>query len=128
MKNLILLHGALGSKTQFSELKTLLDNDFNVITFNFEGHDGRAATQEYSIALFTENTLRILEEHQIDKAGFFGYSMGGYVALNLALKHPGKVDKIMTLGTKFNWTAEAAAKETRMLDPCLLYTSDAADD
>lgn len=116
-KDLLLLHGALGSADQFTGLKTLLENDFNIITFNFEGHGGRPANRDYSIALFTENVLQILEEHHLKKIDIFGYSMGGYVALDLALKCPGKVNRIMTLGTKFHWTPEAAAKETRMLNP-----------
>lgn len=116
-KNLILLHGALGSKAQFKELETLLKNDFNTITFNFEGHGGRATTKKYTIDLFAKNTVQILEEHAVEKAAVFGYSMGGYVALHLALKHPEKVSKIVTLGTKFNWTKETAAKEIKMLDP-----------
>ncbi|MEM9686742.1 MAG: alpha/beta hydrolase [Bacteroidota bacterium] len=116
-KNLILLHGALGSKAQFRELETLLKNDFNTITFNFEGHGGRATTKKYTIELFAKNTVQILEEHAVEKTAVFGYSMGGYVALHLALKHPEKVSKIVTLGTKFNWTKETAAKEIKMLDP-----------
>ncbi len=116
-KNLILLHGALGSADQFNELKALLENDFNVISFNFEGHGGRATTNDYSIALFAENTLAVIAEHQLEKADIFGYSMGGYVALQLALNHPGKVGKIVTLGTKFDWTQETAARESKMLNP-----------
>ena len=46
-----------------------------------------------------------------------GHSMGGYVALKLALKRPELVDRIITLGTKFNWTPEVAAKEVKMLNP-----------
>jgi pimeloyl-ACP methyl ester carboxylesterase len=43
--------------------------------------------------------------------------MGGYVALYLALNHPERVGKIVTLGTKFLWTEEIAAKEVAMLNP-----------
>jgi pimeloyl-ACP methyl ester carboxylesterase len=43
--------------------------------------------------------------------------MGGYVALNLAAKSPDLVIKIITLATKFNWTEESAAQETKMLNP-----------
>ena len=47
----------------------------------------------------------------------FGYSMGGYVALKLESMHPETFSKILTLGTKFNWTPESAAQEARMLNP-----------
>ncbi len=46
----------------------------------------------------------------------FGYSMGGYVALHLASQKPGMLGDIITLGTKFEWSPEIAAKEIKMLD------------
>lgn len=46
--------------------------------------------------------------------------MGGYVGLNLAKHYPHLVDKIITLGTKFNWSKEAAEKEIKMLDPFII--------
>lgn len=48
---------------------------------------------------------------------FFGYSMGGYVALTVADKRPALIDKIVTLRTKFNWSSELATKEIRLLNP-----------
>lgn len=69
------------------------------------------------MALFVQDALRFLEEHHIQSTHIFGYSMGGYVALNLALHHPQRVKSIYTLATKFDWSAEAAAKETKLLNP-----------
>jgi pimeloyl-ACP methyl ester carboxylesterase len=42
--------------------------------------------------------------------------MGGYVAVWLALKHPERVGKIITLGTKFDWWPESAEQEVRKLN------------
>ena len=114
---LLLLHGALGSSTQFDALKEILQDSYELYTLNFEGHGGRSSEQEFSIQLFTENVISFLSEQGISKTNIFGYSMGGYVALNLAHQHPDLVEKIITLGTKFDWTEESAAKETRMLNP-----------
>ena len=116
-KNLLLLHGALGSVAQFNELKPLLENDFNVITFNFEGHGGRITHTPYSISHFAGNVLEVITAQQLETTHLFGYSMGGYVALELALNQPDKVERIVTLGTKFNWTAKTAAQEAKMLNP-----------
>lgn len=115
--NLILLHGALGSENQFIQLKELLSNHFSVFAFNFEGHGGRYSNQPYSMELFSQNVQDFMNENGIEKSHFFGYSMGGYAALVLAKSHPQKVEKIMTLGTKFNWTPETSAKEVKMLNP-----------
>ncbi|SFT82194.1 Pimeloyl-ACP methyl ester carboxylesterase [Lishizhenia tianjinensis] len=116
-QTLILLHGALGSAQQFVALKERLAEDFDVHTLNFDGHGGKALEVEYSIEHFSHNLLDYLEEHEITTAHIFGYSMGGYVALNAALKKPEAIAKIITLGTKFDWTEEAAAKEVKMLNP-----------
>lgn len=46
--------------------------------------------------------------------------MGGYVALYLEAKLPGTFAQIITLGTKFNWSPDIAAKEVRMLQPDII--------
>jgi pimeloyl-ACP methyl ester carboxylesterase len=53
----------------------------------------------------------------LDSVSIFGYSMGGYVALYLALRHPGRVRSIATLATKMQWDPETAARETGGLNP-----------
>lgn len=119
-QNILLLHGALGSKKQVEKLEKLLSDKFNVYSLNFEGHGGRTSDTKFSIELFTQNVVDFLEQNQIEKTHIFGYSMGGYVGLNLALKYPNFVESIVTLGTKFNWTKEAAEKEIKMLNPTII--------
>jgi len=114
---LLLLHGALGSKNQFDELKEILEENFEVFTMNFEGHGGLLIQNEFSISLFSNNVLTFLKENDLDKIHVFGYSMGGYVALNLAINHPNLITKLVTLGTKFSWTSEGAEKEVKLLSP-----------
>jgi esterase/lipase len=116
-KPLILLHGALGTLEQLEALSHSLKNDFDVYSFDFEGHGSRPSDKSFSMDLFIENTLQYMSDHQLESSSFFGYSMGGYVALKLAKNHPEKVEKIFTYGTKFNWTPESAAQEVKMLNP-----------
>jgi pimeloyl-ACP methyl ester carboxylesterase len=120
MKNLIILHGALGSKIQFQELENLLSNDFKVYTLDFEGHGSFNGDKPYSIELFSENLISFISEKNIVEPHIFGYSMGGYVALYTALKKPDYLASIFTLGTKFNWSPETANKEVKMLDPVVI--------
>ncbi len=115
--NLLLLHGALGSEVQLKSLLELLSDDFNVHTLNFEGHGGRTSDHEFDMERFAANVVEKLQVLEIPKAHIFGYSMGGYVALTLAKKHPELIDKIVTLGTKLNWTLESAQQEVKMLNP-----------
>jgi len=60
--------------------------------------------------------LTFLKENNLNQADIFGYSMGGYVAVWLALKYPERVGTIITLGTKFDWSPASAEKEVRKLN------------
>lgn len=120
-QKILILHGALGSKEQLNPLKNILEKSYEVHTLNFEGHGGRnLGGNIFSIDSFTQNVLDYLEEKGIAQIDIFGYSMGGYVALNLALKKPSRVHRIFTLATKFAWSAESASEEVKMLNPTVI--------
>ena len=118
MKDLLLLHGAIGSAKQLAALELLLESDYRVHRLDFEGHGGRAAENaSFSFNGFVENIRVFLEQNDIGQCAIFGYSMGGYAALAFARQFPEKVSEIITLATKFDWSPEVAAKETAMLNP-----------
>lgn len=117
MNNLLLLHGALGSKKQFNTIEKYLSGQFTVYTTDFSGHGGNTIPAEpFSIRMFSEDILKLLNENHIEKINIFGYSMGGYAALYLAKRNPERIGKIFTLATKFEWNEEIAAREVKMLD------------
>lgn len=116
MENLLLLHGAIGSKEQLATLAEHLNNHFNVHTLNFSGHGGLPFTEIFSIEQFSNEVLSYLNENNIGRISIFGYSMGGYVALHFAKDFPERVNKIITLATKFLWTTAIAEKEIKLLN------------
>jgi pimeloyl-ACP methyl ester carboxylesterase len=118
MQHIILLHGAAGAMDQLAELEKNLADSLLVHRFNFSGHGGLPFSNEpFSIPSFAEEVIRFLDKKEIESAHIFGYSMGGYVAMYLAKFHPHRVNKIITLATKFNWNENIASKEVKMLDP-----------
>lgn len=118
MQKILLLHGALGSETDFKVLKEMLSGEFEMYTMNFNGHGGKPLNEEtFSIEGFANEVVAFLDERQLKTIFIFGYSMGGYVGLYLAKHFPNRIDKLFTLATKLNWTKEGAAKETQMLQP-----------
>ncbi len=116
MKNLLILHGAIGSKEQFELLKKQLENQYHIHSINFSGHGGEAFKTTFNITQFADDVLVYLNQQHISTVEIFGYSMGGYVALYLAKNAPDRINKIITLGTKFSWTPEIAQQEIKMLD------------
>ncbi len=119
MTTLILLHGAIGSASQFEDLTNKMRNDYNVQALNFYGHGGTESNgRNFSIASFAEHTAAFINELQTTgPVNIFGYSMGGYVAMYMARHLNIKISKIITLGTKYYWDESIAAKECRMLQP-----------
>ena len=118
MKQLILLHGALGAETQLGELHALLSSDFELYCFDFNGHGIKSTdTNPFTMQQLAMELSAFIAQHQLQQPAIFGYSMGGYVALTLAAAQPGSIGAIVTLGTKFNWSVEAAQQEGKFLNP-----------
>ncbi len=118
MEPILLLHGALGAQDQFDALAARLSENYAVHRLNFSGHGPDTVMPEAFLPeVFVNDVLQYLAERELDSVNIFGYSMGGYIALMLALRHPERVSAVLTLGTKMDWNPEAAAREAAMLNP-----------
>ncbi len=115
---IILLHGALGALQQLELLRReLMSNGREVYVLNFSGHGGKPFSQQgFGIDVFANDVISFMDENEIRKADIFGYSMGGYVAIWMAHRFPGRVEKIITLGTKFDWDPASAQKEVAKMN------------
>jgi pimeloyl-ACP methyl ester carboxylesterase len=118
MNPVLLLHGALGSKSQLDPFKNLLEAQGGVTVYaiDFSGHHGMAFREGFGIEAFSDDILKFLDDHELLTVDIFGYSMGGYVALWFAYCHPQRVSKIITLGTKFDWDPTSAIREVKKMD------------
>jgi pimeloyl-ACP methyl ester carboxylesterase len=114
---LFLLHGALGSSAQMKPLADHFEDGIRIILHDFPGHGEKPTATEFSVEAFAEDVLEEMNTRGIQKAGIFGYSMGGYVALYLAKHHPDRVSRVWTLSTKVEWNHEQARRETEALHP-----------
>lgn len=118
MKKLLLLHGALGSASQMEPLADLLRDEFDIYSFDFPGHGGKnLLTESLSIANLSNSVVDFIQQFELENCDVFGYSMGGYVALNLQANKQIRFNKIITLATKFNWDNEIVTNEISKLDP-----------
>jgi pimeloyl-ACP methyl ester carboxylesterase len=111
-KNLLLLHGALGSRQSWKKIIPLLADDFTIFCPDLPGHGGNGAHTSKGTA--DEITAFVKEYIQQNISGDYfivGYSMGGYLALKLATANPEHLKGIITIATKFNWDEAIAEKE-----------------
>jgi pimeloyl-ACP methyl ester carboxylesterase len=105
-KPLILVPGfASGAWTWFRQIEEL-SKDFRVITFDPRGI-GKSKIENpddlsnLSMQTFVEDVLRILDELQVEKANVLGASFGGFVAQELVLKFPERLNKLILACTTF---------------------------
>lgn len=116
--SLILLHGALGSAEQLSPLAAQLRSHFDVHVMDFPGHgDEPLGDQPFAFSAFVASVRDYINQQQLKQPLLFGHSMGGMVALLLALEKDCPLRGVITLGTKLGWTAEVAAREVGMMNP-----------
>lgn len=116
--DILLLHGALGAADQLRPLEEELAKERKVARLNLTGHGGAPIPEQpFRMGLFAQDILDWMLRNQEKKVDIFGYSMGGYAALQLACTYPEKVNRIVTLGTKFDWNPESSEREARRLNP-----------
>ncbi len=114
MENLLLLHGALGSRRQLKHLQARVGG----VAFDLTAHGTNAIPDDgITFDHFIEDIDREFTQQKWKSAHLFGYSMGGYAALLYAARHPERVESVATVGTKLLWTDEGLQKELRKLDP-----------
>jgi pimeloyl-ACP methyl ester carboxylesterase len=78
-----------GVRDDFAHIRT-------TITLDYRGTgDSDKPDTPYSIELFAQDALGVLDELRIDSADVYGTSMGGRVAQILAARHPDRVRKLI---------------------------------
>jgi pimeloyl-ACP methyl ester carboxylesterase len=75
-----------------------LARERRVIVFDNRGLGfSTSSDQEYSIELFAEDARTLLDALDIEQAHVLGWSMGAFIAQELALRHPDREDKLILL-------------------------------
>jgi pimeloyl-ACP methyl ester carboxylesterase len=96
---IVMIMGYGGSMDLWSpELIKLLSVSHRLLLFDNRGM-GRSTSseEEYSIPLFAEDTLRLMDICGIQKATLLGWSMGAETAQELAISHPDRVQGLVLI-------------------------------
>jgi pimeloyl-ACP methyl ester carboxylesterase len=100
---LVLLHGAFSAiGTSFGQLLPELAKSRQVIGFELQAH-GRTADIDRPLSLeqMADDAAAALKQLGIPQADIFGYSMGAGVALQVALRHPDVLRKLVFMSATY---------------------------
>ncbi len=94
---MILLHGGLGSGEMFAPILPTLADRHQVILVDLQGH-GRTADVDrpLDLTLMADDVAALIDHLGLEKPDVVGYSLGGGVALQVAIRHPDKVGRLVT--------------------------------
>ncbi|MBN9234576.1 MULTISPECIES: alpha/beta fold hydrolase [Phyllobacteriaceae] len=96
---LVLLHGAFMTiETNWAGSLAELAKTNKVIAVELQGH-GRTADRDGALSheAMADDVTRLLDKLGVEKASVLGYSMGGNVALQMALRHPDRVERLVVV-------------------------------
>jgi pimeloyl-ACP methyl ester carboxylesterase len=99
---LLLLHGAYGTIDLWGPVLSSLAEHRRVIAVEQQAHGHTAdIDRPLSYEQMTEDTAALMRHIGIGKADIFGYSMGGNIGLQLAMRHPNLVRKLVAVSANY---------------------------
>lgn len=92
---ILLIHGLFGSLENLGMVRRGLESHFNVVSVDLPDHGSSCRTEQFSFETYAEKILAVMDELAIDKAHIMGHSLGGKVAMYIALHYPHRVNKLI---------------------------------
>jgi pimeloyl-ACP methyl ester carboxylesterase len=94
---LIMIMGFRGTMNFWSsDIIEMLSSRYKVIIFDNRGMGGTTAGNlQFTIEQFADDTAGLMKALGIERAHVLGWSMGTEIAQELALRHPGKVNRLI---------------------------------
>lgn len=100
---LLLLHGNGENGDYFIHQLDEFARYFTVYAVDTRGHgQSPRGTAPFTISQFADDLLGFMDEQGIERAHILGFSDGGNIALTFALRHPGRVGRLVLNGANLD--------------------------
>jgi esterase len=94
---IVILHGIFGSSDNWLPQAKILSEHYHVFTVDLRNHGQSPHDEEFDYPVMVADLLEFLEDHNLKDPIIVGHSMGGKVAMNFALAHPEKLQKLIVV-------------------------------
>ncbi len=96
---LMLLHGLFGSLVNWQRIARSLSTEHHVIVPDLRNHGRSPHAPDVSYPAMAQDILELLDQLQLSEAVFIGHSMGGKLAMWLALTAGDRVSQLISVDT-----------------------------
>ncbi|HEY5719706.1 MAG TPA: alpha/beta fold hydrolase, partial [Gammaproteobacteria bacterium] len=92
---LLVLHGLFGSSSNWARLARGLAAEFRVICADLRNHGRSPHAAGMSYPQMAADVVALLDRLRLDRVALLGHSMGGKVAMQVALNQPERVSRLL---------------------------------
>lgn len=92
---LVLLHGLFGAGQNWGGIRSVLARRFRVLTPDLRNHGSSGRASDMSYAAMAADVAETMDAAGMPRAAVLGHSMGGKVAMALALAQPARVERLV---------------------------------
>lgn len=98
-ETVLLIHGMFSNLSlYYFNIAPLLAKDFHVVMYDLKSHGlSEGGGNGYDLDNMADDLSALMEAIGLDKVHLGGYSFGGLIALNMALRFPEKLDKLLVI-------------------------------
>lgn len=93
--NLIILHGLFGSASNFRTLAKQFGEFYTVHCLDIRNHGSSPHDDDVSLAAMARDITDFMDDHGLDKSHLLGHSMGGKIAMQVAMTTPQRISKLI---------------------------------
>lgn len=116
-ETIVFAHGLLWSGHMFHKQVDALKDRYRCVTFDFRGQGRSEVTASgYDMDTLTEDAAALIESLEYDPCHFAGLSMGGFVGMRLALRHPDLLKSLILMETSADPEPTENIGQYRMLN------------
>ncbi len=92
---IVLVHGLFGSLENLGIIARQLKDDYSVYAIDLPGHARSGHLDDISLASMADTVVNWMDSIDLPQAHFLGHSLGGKVSMEIALRHPEKINKLI---------------------------------
>lgn len=94
---IVIMHGIFGSSDNWLTQARLLSARYHVFSLDLRNHGQSFHTDEFDYPAMVNDLEEFIDIHNLEDPVIIGHSMGGKVAMNFALAHPEKLQRLIVV-------------------------------